>query len=336
MNEFLRSQEELNMKKDADWKEFFSDDERYADIINGLACQGKQIVSKDDLSEMDTQTGFYKARKLFLKASRKGIKFRDMIRRTAFGVNFAVIGLEHQEEIDYALAVRNMSYDVGEYERQMSKVRREVRRGPAELKASEYLYGFRKSDKLHPVITFVLYYGEEPWDGPTSLHEMLDFTDFPEGVRRLIPDYQINLIEIRKFEHTEVFKTDVKQVFDFIRCAEDKQALRRLVVEDEYYQSMEEDAFDVVVNYTNSLELVEVKNILKEKDGKVNMCKGLRDWIEEERQEGKKEGREEGVVALVNTCKSLNASREITIQKLQEQFGLLEEIATEKVEMYWN
>lgn len=233
------------MKKDADWKEFFSDDERYSDIINGLACQGKQIVSKDDLSEMDTQTGFYKARKLFLKASRK-------------------------------------------------------------------------------------------WDGPISLHEMLDFTDLPEGVRKFIPDYQINLIEIRKFENTEVFKTDVKQVFDFIRCAEDKQALRRLVVEDEYYQNMEEDAFDVVANYTNSLELVEVKKILKEKDGKVNMCKGLRDWIEEERQEGKEEGREEGVVALVRTCKSFEGTKEITMQKLQEQFGFSEEIAAEKVEMYWN
>lgn len=46
------------MKKDADWKEFFSDDERYADIINGLACQGKQIVSKDDLQKWIRRLGF--------------------------------------------------------------------------------------------------------------------------------------------------------------------------------------------------------------------------------------------------------------------------------------
>ena len=32
-------------------------------------------------------------------------------------------------------------------------------------------------------------------------------------------DDLINVIDIRKFENTEVFHTDVKQVFDFIKCS---------------------------------------------------------------------------------------------------------------------
>ena len=44
------------MGKDMGWKKFLSDDERYADVINGIGCKGEQIVSKDDLHEMDTQT----------------------------------------------------------------------------------------------------------------------------------------------------------------------------------------------------------------------------------------------------------------------------------------
>lgn len=60
-------------------------------------------------------------------------------------------------------------------------------------------------------------------------------------------DYRINVIEIRKLENTVVFQTDVRQVFDFIRCAEDKELLKELVENDAYYQNMEEDAFDVVV-----------------------------------------------------------------------------------------
>ncbi len=32
----------------------------------------------------------------------------------------------------------------------------------------------KRTDKFSPVITIVIYYGEEPWDGARSLHEMLN------------------------------------------------------------------------------------------------------------------------------------------------------------------
>ena len=39
----------------------------------------------------------------------------------------------------------------------------------------------------------------------------------------------MNIINIRKFENTDVFQTDVKQVFDFIRCSDDMNKLIELV-----------------------------------------------------------------------------------------------------------
>lgn len=72
--------------------------------------------------------------------------------------------------------------------------------------------------------------------------------------------YKINIIDIRKFENTEVFHTDVKHVFDFIRCSEDKKKLVELVEGDVYYTQMDEDAFGVVTKYTNSKELIKAKN----------------------------------------------------------------------------
>jgi len=45
------------MGKDMGWKRFLSDDERYADVINGIGCKGAQVVKKEDLHEMDTQIG---------------------------------------------------------------------------------------------------------------------------------------------------------------------------------------------------------------------------------------------------------------------------------------
>lgn len=33
----------------------------------------------------------------------------------------------------------------------------------------------RKEDRLHPVITLIVYWGEDKWQGAKSLHDILDF-----------------------------------------------------------------------------------------------------------------------------------------------------------------
>lgn len=161
------------------------------------------------------------------------------------------------------------------------------------------MYGFKKDSKLKPVMTFILYSGLEEWDGPKTLHDMLDFTDIPEGLMERVPDYSINLIEIRKLKDTSVFKTDVRQVFDFIRCSEDKKKLKELVDGNEYYKNMEEDAFDVAAHYTNAVELIESKSYYERKDGKIDMCTAIKELIADGRNEGiaigRIAGRSEGI-----------------------------------------
>ena len=56
------------------------------------------------------------------------------------------------------------------------------------------------------------------------------------------------------------------------------------------------------------------------------------DWLEERaraegREKGIAEGRAEGILAMVNTLKSLGISKEVAIQKLKESFKLTEEEA---------
>ncbi len=287
------------MDNDACWKEFFSDNERYADIINGLGCGGRQVVSGEELEEVDSQTGFWRGSG-FIRGlpgrKRRSVKLRDSVRKAAFGVNFAVVGIENQELIDYSLPLRDNSYEVGEYEKQASRIRREVRKASQGLRRGEYLYGFRKDSRLHPTVTFVLYYGKEPWDGPKTLHEMLDFTDIPEGLREMVGNHRVNLIEIRKLSDTSIFRTDVRQVFEFIRCSEDDQALLELVKRDPYFGNMEEDAFEAVVQYTNATELIGVKEYYR-KDGKINMCTAITKLIADGRNEGLQIGRNEGITA---------------------------------------
>jgi len=52
--------------------------------------------------------------------------------------------------------------------------------------ADEFLSGFKKTDRLHPVISLCVYYGESEWDGPFSLKDMLEI---PEKIEPLVSDY---------------------------------------------------------------------------------------------------------------------------------------------------
>ena len=56
--------------------------------------------------------------------------------------------------------------------------------------ADEFLSGFKKTDRLHPVISLCVYYGESEWDGPFSLKDMLEI---PEKIEPLVSDYRMNL-----------------------------------------------------------------------------------------------------------------------------------------------
>ena len=63
------------------------------------------------------------------------------------------------------------------------------------LEEDEYLSGMRKTDKFAAVITVVVYYGEKPWNGATSLHEMLNI---PKEMERYVNDYRMILVEARQ------------------------------------------------------------------------------------------------------------------------------------------
>jgi hypothetical protein len=205
-----------------------------------------------------------------------------------------IVSAEWQENMDYEYPLRDLKYEAAEYDRQLRKTAKSVRKNRVGLSSGEYLYGFRKTDKLKPVVTFVLYSGEDPWDGPTSLWDMLDFTNIPESMAKLVPNHKINVIDIRRLENTDVFRTDVREVFDYIKYSKNKEKLSKLVEGNEYFKHMDEDAFDLVTSYLDS-ENVEVK---KERytveGGGVNMCTAIREMMEDSRAEGRREGRQEG------------------------------------------
>ena len=48
-------------RKDLQKKGYFHDAGRFADLINGLLCEGRQVLTAEDLTELDSQTGQFDA-----------------------------------------------------------------------------------------------------------------------------------------------------------------------------------------------------------------------------------------------------------------------------------
>ena len=167
---------------------------------------------------------------------------------------------------------------------------------------------------------------------------MIDFADLPGEIHEWTQDYRIHILEVRKMKDTSMFCTDVRQVLDFIRNSSDKKALKQLVTEDPYYQNMEEDAWNVIVQYAKVGKLVNVKDYYRE-DGKIDMCTALIELLEDERREGEKigelrgekRGEKRGVKRGVK-CGEMRAEKKY-IRNLMKNLNLTEEQAAAALEI---
>ena len=136
------------MEYDLVKKRYLSDNERYADLINGLMFKGRQLIRAENLMDMDTQTGMWS--RIWRKGKWKyKSHYRDLIKKVALGVGFVVVGIENQEEVHYLMPLRSMAYDVAEYERQAVQVQKKVKKRKG-ISRAEFLSGFGKDDVLMP------------------------------------------------------------------------------------------------------------------------------------------------------------------------------------------
>ena len=91
------------MGKDGSWGSFLYPAHRYADTVNGLIFEGEQYLLPEDLYEVDTQVRGIRlpefVRHFTKEKAWKSTKYRDLIRKAAFGMNYVIIGIENQEVI---------------------------------------------------------------------------------------------------------------------------------------------------------------------------------------------------------------------------------------------
>lgn len=108
-------------KKDAALEKYFQDNERFADLLNAVLFQGKQVIKPGDVREQDSAV-----KGLVKRGCRRFLiqKYRDALRKIALGMSFVVVGIEHQDQTHFAMPVRVMLSDAAAYDRQVQKIGR--------------------------------------------------------------------------------------------------------------------------------------------------------------------------------------------------------------------
>ena len=217
-------------------------------------------------------------------------KLRDIFKNASIkytGKSYVVlIGVENQSDIHYAIPVKNMFYDVMAYGNQVKETAKKHRKDKDTTTSDEFLSGFTKEDKLIPVITITVYLGTKEWDGPRKLSDM--FGDVDEELLPSIPDYRINLLAPREITDFTGFRTSIRQLFEVLKNAYDKEKMQEVLQNDEKFSKVDRETVEAINLFAGTDIDIDGKEEV------IDMCKAWEDQKNEGRELGREEGREEG------------------------------------------
>ncbi len=172
--EVLDTAEKNKLKPDTILKNFWRDNRHFADLFNAVFFNGEQVLKPQDLTEADTDVS---SMLKFNGHAETVQKILDVVKKTAYGVDFVLWGLENQAKIHYAMPLRHMVGDAFSYMKEYDEIAAVNKKNGDFHSSDEFLSGFKKTDRLHPVISLCVYYGESEWDGPFSLKDMLEIPE---------------------------------------------------------------------------------------------------------------------------------------------------------------
>ena len=166
-------------------KEFWRQNDHFADLINAVVFHGRQRITPDMLIEQDTDISGVVSFPEYEETLRRN---HDVVKKLALDTEFQVWSVENQKKAHFAMPLRTMIYDAMGYLKEYKELakKRNQDRAAGRLRgetSEEFLSGIGKGDRLHPQLSIVLYYGEGRWDGPLRLKDMMP--PFPCGTEAL-------------------------------------------------------------------------------------------------------------------------------------------------------
>ena len=270
-------------QRDVSLKTFWRDNEHFADLFNATVFNGKQVLKPDKLTEMDTDVSATIHSKSYNESITRN---RDVVKKMSDGVEFNILGLEIQDKTHYAMPLRTMTYDALGYIKEYNDIKKHHKLNKDSFSShEEFLSGINKSDRFHPIITLVLYYGESLLDGPTCLSDMM--ISMPDNIKAYFSDYKLNLVQILDSDKYTFYNEDVRDVFNIIRNIynDDFDSIYR-----EYEsRNVDIDVMELICNITSVPKLMDLCTDT-EQGGTVNMCEAMKRFQAECESKGMKEG----------------------------------------------
>lgn len=325
-------------RKDRCKKSYFDDASRFADIFNGY-FGGKVQLDAGKLMEADTV--------LTYAGSKKDMeRVTDCCKKQLEdGSLLAVYNIENQLSVDYGMVPRVMLEESIAYDKQLKQIKR---KNADEWKRShkvdrpdigEFLYKVKKTDRLRPVVTLLVYWGEESWDGAVSLHELLGFNEENEqdterkaslgGLKQFVPDYRINVLNVNTWKDFSVFRTQLRNVFELYVRRNDKKAFAEYATS-QACEDLDPETCDFITTLTGNQQLKKLQETKagrkKSQEGNT-MWKAIEELVADGYNNGRKEGYDDGCSdswseALNNLMSKMNWP----VEKAMDVLGLPEDI----------
>ena len=317
------------MQKDISLKQLADYNDVFAEIFNVLICGGEKVLKEEELMSVpreavteDIEGLLHEGRMDVVKVDRRGGRYR------------LIFDLEHQTGIDYTMPERVMGYDYASYDGQIREIMDENR----STGNSAYTNRIHPHQKLAPVLTLVLYWGDDTWDSPRCLHDMLNFPPEVEHIiKPLIPDYPMNLVCMRNLPQQvrDRLQTDIRLLAEYKACKDDKEKRKRILKDNAHRIRHPKEFFRAMSNIAGDTRLREMKavwtasNFEKEQEG-ISMCEALQELLDESRQEGEVTG----IIAMIELCKEFGLQPQEIVERLVQKFALQMQQAEEYLVRY--
>ena len=291
--------------KDAQICKVLSDTEIFADLFNGSVFHGEHVIVPEQLAACsEKQT-------LQLKEGNDDIKNLNRIRDVKMqmkslnekGQPEVILAVEAQREVHYGMPVRCLLYDGVDYADQMQR-KGKYNRGTHNLKTSaEFMSGMTQEDRLVPVLTIVLHYGEKKnWIKPMDLHDMLDFTGRFMPWKKEFPNYMLHLVSSGTV-NPENFKTGLREVFELLKVCHDKEKMNKILKEKkQHYSHLSRERSELVSVFLDIPVLRERPKLFESEKGDVNMCTAIEEMVLDGEKRGEKRGEVKGIEIGEDRC----------------------------------
>ena len=306
-------------RNDAASSHFWKDNDRFADLFNTVLFEGKPVIDPRQLQEADAKESVVVN---FEHESGKMSGIRDVVMKSSGKSGWMILGIENQSAVHLAMPLRTRLADDLSYQRQMRELQREHERKKDLEGSVEYLSKMKRREKLKAVMTVVVYYGNGQWDGPRKLSEMVAV---PKELERYFQDYELVIVEAGNQEGVRYGNQEVQEFMELMTDLNQKS--KEEILAKYRGKKLNEEVMWTVGEVTGTKLMKEMKE--EKEEGRMLRI------FEIEHNEGVKEGKRIGAVALIRSCLRFKKSYEETKQCLVEEFELSDENAERLMKENW-